>query len=427
MHCDAVFMSQSDPFRRVVSGTESKKEQVENLYGVIEASCPADTVDEVKRLLYGEPCEDIPVTKDAKELGEKSDFEIRAFKMRRGAAEDRRPARIVRIAAIQHPIYAATTEKVDVQYNAIEEKVGELVDAAGAMGVNVLGLQEAWTCPFFFCTRERLPWMEFAESAEDGRSVKFLQRKAREHNMVIISSILEIDENHADTIWNTAVVISNSGHVIGKTRKFHIPRVGDFNESTYYHESTLPQTVFETEFGRIGVNICYGRHFPQHWHMLALHGAEIVFNPSATVDGLSETLWPIEARNAAIANGIYTVAINRVGTERFPNQFTSGDGKPAHNEFGHFYGSSYIAGPSGQRTPPLSRTKAGLIVAEVDLNLLRQVRHSWNFHMCARWPDYVKMYTEQAQVDFKPPIVRDPLLDSKKFKNRNKNDSGDEE
>ena len=109
---------------------------------------------------------------------------------------------------------------------------------------------------------------------------------------------------------------------------------------------------------------------------------------------------------------VYTVGINRVGTEAFPNEYTSGDGKPAHKEFGHFYGSSYVAGPTGQRTPPLSRTRAGLLVAEVDLNLLRQVRNHWNFHMCARWDDYVKMYTEQAKVDFKPPVVRDPLLDS---------------
>jgi len=407
-------MSTSNPFRTVQSGEENKKPQIENIYGVIEAQCSTETIDEVKRLLYGEACEDIAVVPKAEEIAKAHDFEIRAFKMRASTPEELRPRRVVRVAAVQHPIYASTTAPVSVQYAALEEKVGQLIDAAAAMGANVLGLQEAWTCPFFFCTRERLPWLEFAESAETGRSVKFLQRKAREHNMVIISPILEVDETHADTIWNTAVVISNSGHVIGKTRKFHIPRVGDFNESTYYHESTLPQTVFETEFGKIGVNICYGRHFPQHWHMLALHGAEIVFNPSATVDGLSEALWPIEARNAAIANGYYTVAINRVGTERFPNQFTSGDGKPAHHEFGHFYGSSYVSGPSGQRTPPLSRTRAGVLIAEIDLNLIRQVRQTWNFHMCARWPDYVKMYTAQIETDFKPPIIRDPLLDSKK-------------
>lgn len=81
-------------------------------------------------------------------------------------------------------------------------------------------------------------------------------------------------------------------------------------------ESTLGHPVFETQFGRIAVNICYGRHHPQNWMMYGINGAEIVFNPSATVGGLSEPLWFIEARNAAIANSYYAVAINRVGTVR---------------------------------------------------------------------------------------------------------------
>ncbi len=104
--------------------------------------------------------------------------------------------------------------------------------------------------------------------------------------------------------------------------------------------------------------------------MYGINGAEIVFNPSATVGALSEPLWPIEARNAAIANSYFAVGINRVGTvnikhyinnkpfvfifyckEKFPNEFTSADGKPAHKDFGHFYGSSYVAAPDGSRTP----------------------------------------------------------------------------
>ena len=132
--------------------------------------------------------------------------------------------------------------------------------------------------------------------------------------MVIISSILERDETNGDTLWNTAVVISHTGKVIGKSRKNHIPRVGDFNESTYYMEGTLGHPVFDTKFGKIAINICYGRHHPQNWMVYGLNGAEIVFNPSATVGDLSEPLWPIEARNAAIANSFYACAINRVGT-----------------------------------------------------------------------------------------------------------------
>jgi beta-ureidopropionase len=186
--------------------------------------------------------------------------------------------------------------------------------------------------------------------------------------MVIVSSILERDEIKG-TIHNTAVVTNNNGHIMGRHHKVHIPRVGDFNESTYYMEGNTGHAVFETAFGKIGINICYGRHHPLAWFMYKVNGAEIVINPSATVGGLSEPMWGIEARCAAIANHYYVVGINRIGTEAFENAFTSGDGKPAKKEFGMFYGSSYVAAPDASRTPGLSRTKDGLLVTEIDLNL----------------------------------------------------------
>eukprot|EP00479_Gromia_sphaerica_P002433 TRINITY_DN12899_c0_g1_i1.p1 TRINITY_DN12899_c0_g1~~TRINITY_DN12899_c0_g1_i1.p1 ORF type:complete len:176 (+),score=23.52 TRINITY_DN12899_c0_g1_i1:151-678(+) len=160
-------------------------------------------------------------------------------------------------------------------------------------------------------------------------------------------------------------------------------------------------TKFSTRnLEKLGYNICFGRHFPLNWQMLALHGAEIIFNPSATVGVLSEPMWPIEARNAAIANGVYTCPINRVGTETFPREFTSGDGKPAHKDFGYFYGSSYIAAPDSSRTPGLSTDRDGLLVAELDLNLVRQVRDKWNFPMCERLKLYSKALNEVVQDDF---------------------------
>lgn len=225
--------------------------------------------------------------------------------------------------------------------------------------------------------------------------------------MVIVSSILERDHDHGETLWNTCVVISNSGRVMGKSRKNHIPRVGDFNESTYYMESNLGHPVFETQFGKIAINICYGRHHPQNWMMYGINGAEIVFNPSATVGGLSEPLWPIEARNAAIANSYFTCAINRVGTETFPNEFTSADGRPAHRDFGHFYGSSYVAAPDGSRTVGLSRVRDGLLVSELDLNLCRQVKDKWGFRMTQRLDLYSDSLSRAIQPEFKPQVVRE--------------------
>merc|ERR1712150_6615 len=139
------------------------------------------------------------------------------------------------------------------------------------------------------------------------------------------------------------------------------------------------------------------------------NGAEIIFNPSATVGALSEPMWGIEGRNAAIANAVYTCNINRVGTEHFDNEFTSANGKPAHKDFGHFYGSSYVASPDGSRTPGLSRNRDGLLVTEVDLNLCRQVRDGWCFQMCQR----LDMYRDELnalfdpRTEWKPDLVQD--------------------
>ncbi|RXG56351.1 Beta-ureidopropionase [Armadillidium vulgare] len=315
--------------------------------------------------------------------------------------------RLVKVGLIQNQIVLATTEPIENQRTAIHSRVTEMVEVAFMCGVNIVCFQEVWTMPFAFCTREKLPWCEFAEDPINGPTTLLCQELAKKFNMVIISPILERDEIHGDTLWNTAVVISNSGEVLGKTRKNHIPRVGDFNESTYYMEGDTGHRVFQTQFGKIAVNICYGRHHPQNWMMYGINGAEIVFNPSATIGGLSEPLWGIEARNAAIANSYFTCAINRVGTEVYPNEFTSGDGNPAHREFGHFYGSSYVAAPDGSRTPSLSRIRDGLLVVEMDLNLCRQVKDKWGFRMTQRLDLYAQALTDALDPKYQPPIVKD--------------------
>lgn len=355
-------------------------------------------------MLYGRPAETLEVPAPCLEKAQEDKYEVAAWKIS-AMEEETRPARQVTIALIQNSIVAATDAPILEQMAALHRRVGAIIENAGRAGANIVCLQEAWTMPFAFCTREKHPWTQFAESAETGPSTKFLQELAAKHRMVIISPILERDEAHGDVLWNTAVVIDHSGRVMGKTRKNHIPRVGDFNESTYYYEGNTGHRVFSTIFGRLAVNICYGRHHPQNWMMYGLNGAEIVFNPSATVGGLSEPMWGIEARNAAIANSFYTAAINRVGTETFPREFSSGDGAPAHRDFGHFYGSSYVAAPDGSRTPGLSRVRDGLLLAQVDLNLCRQIKDKWCLRMTQRLELYAESFRQAALLDFKPDIV----------------------
>lgn len=388
------------------SGQSTDKAPTKSLMNSIKFFNTDDDLREIHRLLYGSSLDKIYHEGDAiKEFAVHNSFQLRSFVIK-AKREEIRPARIVRVGLIQNQIQRPTTDPVLDQIKAIHNRIAVMIKTAHMGKVNIVCMQEAWTMPFAFCTRERLPWTEFAESAEHGLTTKFLKDLAKRYNMVIISPILERDETHLDTIWNTAVVIDNHGEYLGKSRKNHIPRVGDFNESTYYMESELGHPVFETEFGKIAINICYGRHHPLNWLMYKINGAEIVFNPSATIDTLSETWWPIEARNAAIANSYYTCAINRVGVEMFPNDFTSGDGKPAHKLFGRFYGSCYLTAPDGRRTPSLNRIDEGLLIVEIDLNLCRQASDDFGFQMTARLPMYVKELSEAIRPEFKQNIIR---------------------
>lgn len=371
---------------------------------------PEEDQKEAFRILYGNMPEPLAIPEAAQSLADTHDFDVAGYRFA-SAPEQMRGPRIVRVGVIQTQIVEPTDAPIRTQFQALCDRTEQIIHAAGAMGCNVLGLQEAWTMPFAFCTREKHPWLEFAEPV-DGPSTQLLSRLARQYNMVIVSPILERDEVHGGTIHNTAVVIGNRGNIIGKHRKNHIPRVGDFNESTYYMEGDTGHPVFATQFGRVGVNICYGRHHPLNWLMFGLNGAEIVFNPSATVGALSEPLWPIEARCASIANNYFTAAINRIGTESFPNKFTSGDGKEAHNEFGHFYGSSYIAAPDGGRTPGLSRIRDGVLVSEIDLNHCRQVRDKWGFQMTQRLREYAQSLEVAAAPSFQPQIIPDTGYDA---------------
>ncbi|XP_053557964.1 beta-ureidopropionase [Bombina bombina] len=377
-----------------------------SLERVLEQHIPTEELREVRKLLYGKEIKTLDLPSNALQAASQREFELQGYAFEAAEEQLRRP-RIVRVGLIQNKIPLPTTDPVIAQVSALHKRIAKIVEVAAMCGVNIVCFQEAWTMPFAFCTREKLPWSEFAESAEDGATTKLCQELARKHNMVVVSPILERDELHGDTLWNTAVVISNSGVVLGKSRKNHIPRVGDFNESSYYMEGNTGHRVFQTAYGRIAVNICYGRHHPLNWFMYSVNGAEIIFNPSATIGELSEALWPIEARNAAIANHCFTCAINRVGSEHFPNEFTSGDGKKAHHDLGHFYGSSYVSAPDGSRSPGLNRVNDGLLVAELDLNLCRQTGDKWNFKMTGRYEMYAEELAKAVRPDFQPNIIRE--------------------
>ncbi|MDP7192910.1 MAG: nitrilase-related carbon-nitrogen hydrolase, partial [Arenicellales bacterium] len=183
-------------------------------------------------------------------------------------------------------------------------------------------------------------------------------------NMVIIVPIYE--EEMTGVYYNAAAVIDADGTYLGKYRKTHLPHVAGFWEKFFFKPGASGWPVFATAYGKIGVYICYDRHFPEGWRALALKGAEVIYNPSATVAGLSQYLWELEQPASAAANGVYIAAINRVGTE-------------APWNIGEFYGSSYFVNPRGQIEVQASRDQDELLIHEMDMDMVRQVRDTWQF------------------------------------------------
>ncbi|WP_371501838.1 acyltransferase [Kitasatospora sp. NBC_00374] len=242
--------------------------------------------------------------------------------------------------------------------------------AAAADGAQIIGFQEVFNAPYF-CQVQEPEHYAWAEPVPDGPTVRRMQSLARELGMVIVVPVYEIEQS--GFYYNTAAVIDADGSYLGKYRKHHIPQVKGFWEKYYFKPGNLGWPVFDTAVGKVGVYICYDRHFPEGWRALGLAGAEIVYNPSATSRGLSAYLWQLEQPAAAVANEYYIAAINRVGVEEY------GDND--------FYGTSYFVDPRGQFVgEPASDKDEELVVRDLDLDRIEEVRQQWAFYRDRR-PD----------------------------------------
>jgi N-carbamoylputrescine amidase len=273
-------------------------------------------------------------------------------------------SRIIKCGLIQAQNIAPVEMPIDeIKKQNIENQL-EFVEEAARQGVKILCFQEIFTTPYF-CAEQQTKWYEAVEKVPDGPTVVLMQEVAREHGMVLVVPIYE--EEMSGIYYNTAAVIDADGKYLGKYRKTHIPHVAPgFWEKFYFRPGNLGYPCFDTAFARIGVYICYDRHFPEGARCLGLNGAEIVFNPSATVAGLSEYLWKLEQPAHAVANGYFVGAINRVGTE-------------APWNIGEFYGQSYFCDPRGQIIAEGGRDKDELVVADLDMDKIREVRNTWQF------------------------------------------------
>src|SRR6516165_2592328 len=282
-------------------------------------------------------------------------------------------ARVVRGGLIQATLCEPATSPVARINRAMTEKHVALIAQAAERGAQVVCLQELFNGPYF-CAEQETRWYELTERVPDGPTIRLMSELARKHDLVLVVPIYEVDL--PGVYYNTAAVIDADGSYLGKFRKMHIPHCDPgFWEKFYFRPGNLGYPVFETRVGKIGVYICYDRHFPEGARCLGLAGAEIVFNPSATVAGLSEYLWKLEQPAHAVANGYFVGAINRVGTE-------------APWNIGEFYGQSYFCDPRGRFIAEGSRDSDELIVADLNLDLIKEVRDTWQFYRDRRPETY---------------------------------------
>ncbi|WJK39694.1 nitrilase-related carbon-nitrogen hydrolase [Solwaraspora sp. WMMA2056] len=269
---------------------------------------------------------------------------------------------VVRAAIVQ----TAWTGDKESMIKAHEEYVRQ----AAAAGAKIICFQELFYGPYF-CQVQESEYYAYAESIPGPTTERFAALAA-EHGMVMVLPMYEREQ--AGILYNTAAVIDADGSYLGKFRKTHIPNVKGFWEKFYFRPGNLGYPVFDTAVGRIGVYICYDRHFPEGWRALGLAGAQIVFNPSATSRSLSSYLWKLEQPAAAVANEYFIAAINRVGVEA-----SYGDND--------FYGTSYFVDPEGKFVGDTGDPyQPELIVRDLDLGLIETVRNRWAFYRDRR-PD----------------------------------------
>ena len=287
--------------------------------------------------------------------------------------------RVVRCGLIQcsNPINDEARPVAEIQ-KAMLEKHEPMIEDAGRKGVQILCLQEIFNGPYF-CPSQDVRWYDAAEPVP-GPTTEHIASLAKKHRMAVVVPVYE--REMSGVLYNTAAVYDADGTYLGKYRKHHIPQVNPgFFEKFFFKPGTGGYPVFKTRYATIGVYICYDRHFPEGARCLGLAGAEIVFNPSATVAGLSQHIWKIEQPAHAVANGYFMGCINRVGTE-------------APWNIGKFYVTSYFTNPRGEIVVEASEDRDELVVADLDLSMIEQVRSTWQFYRDRRPESYGPIVAE---------------------------------
>jgi N-carbamoylputrescine amidase len=249
----------------------------------------------------------------------------------------------------------------------MKKAIARIADAA-KRGAQVVCLQELFRSQYF-CQTEDIELFKLAETIP-GPSTEALSKVARKHKIVIVASLFE--RRAAGLYHNTAVIINADGEIAGKYRKMHIPDDPLYYEKFYFTPGDLGFASHDTEFGKIGTLVCWDQWFPEAARLTALSGSQILFYPTAIgwlpdedeeMNEAQHQAWETIQRGHAIANGVYVVAVNRVGAE----------GKLK------FWGQSFVVDPFGRIVARASADAEEILIVECDLGLLERTRQNWPF------------------------------------------------
>lgn len=280
--------------------------------------------------------------------------------------------RLVKVAATQ---MSCTW---DIEDNI--RKAEALVREAASQGAQIILLQELFETPYF-CQKEKSEYYQYATELEHNKAVNYFKGIAKELGVVLPISFYE-KKNYAR--YNSLAVIDADGEVLGMYRKSHIPDGPGYEEKFYFNPGDTGFKVWNTRYGKIGVGVCWDQWYPEAARVMALMGAELLFYPTAigsepqdsSID--SKDHWQTAMLGHAAANLIPVIASNRIGVE------SDEDFKIT------FYGSSFIAGPTGSKVAEAGRTEETVLVHEFDLDQLEIQRLEWGVFRDRR-PDLYKI------------------------------------
>ncbi len=272
----------------------------------------------------------------------------------------------MKIALIQQKFHSTKEKTI--------EKTCEFIEQAAKQGAELICLGELHQSEYF-CQSENVEFFDLANDYE--KDVQFWSSVAKKHGVVLLTSLFE--KRSAGLYHNTAVVFEKDGSMAGKYRKMHIPDDPCFYEKFYFTPGDLGFEPINTSLGKLGVLVCWDQWYPEAARLMALKGAQILIYPTAIgwfdKDEKEEKqrqlgAWLGIQKGHAIANGLYTVAVNRVGFE---------EDKSGVEEGIRFWGNSFVFGPQGEEICILDSENECIKLVDIDLERSENVRRWWPF------------------------------------------------